>query len=93
MSPEIVQMRRKGVITLPVGLRRKYDLNEGEIFTLVDLGNGAFVLSQRPSTFARLADKIRAIWREDKVTLDDLLKTLEEERERYYQEHYVNPRP
>ena len=45
MTTTTVQIRRKGVITLPVALRRQYGLDEGDVFTLVDLGDGSFLLT------------------------------------------------
>jgi len=40
-----VQIRRKGAITLPVELRRRYGLGEGDVFTVVDLGDGSILLT------------------------------------------------
>jgi bifunctional DNA-binding transcriptional regulator/antitoxin component of YhaV-PrlF toxin-antitoxin module len=37
-----IQIRKKGSITLPLESRHKYDLDEGDIFTLIDLGDGSF---------------------------------------------------
>ena len=34
--PTTVQMRAKGTLVIPVELREKYALSEGDIFTLVD---------------------------------------------------------
>ena len=49
MSTVTVQIRRKGVITLPVELRRLYNLDEGDVLTLLDLGDGSFLLTPRIS--------------------------------------------
>lgn len=49
-----VQIRRKGVITLPVEMRRRYGLDEGDVFTLLDLGDGSFLLTPRVSQVGRL---------------------------------------
>jgi bifunctional DNA-binding transcriptional regulator/antitoxin component of YhaV-PrlF toxin-antitoxin module len=45
MSTMTVQIRRKGVITLPIELCRRYNLDEGDVFTLVDLGDGSILLT------------------------------------------------
>lgn len=89
METKIIQIRQKGVITVPVELRRKYGLSEGDIFTLVDLGDGAFILTPGSSEVARLGDKVAKILREEGVSTEDLLRALEEEREEYYKEKYV----
>ena len=41
-----VQMRSKGTITFPAKLRSKYKLQDGEVFTIIDLGEGTFFLNQ-----------------------------------------------
>lgn len=85
----IIQIRSKGTLTLPVELRRKYGLNEGDVLTLIDLGEGALLLSPKITQLDRLGDRVAQIMEEEGVTIDDLLGALEEERERYYQERYA----
>jgi len=89
MTTMTVQVRRKGIITLPAQLRRQYGLDEGDVFTLVDLGDGAFLLTPRVSQLARLGDQVARIMAEEDVTLEELLEALDQEREAYYREHYV----
>ena len=81
-----LQIRTKGSLTLPVELRRKYGLNEGDVLTLVDLGDGAFVLYPGITTVDRSGDRVAQVMAEENVTLEDILEALDEERERYYQE-------
>ncbi len=88
MSSETIQIRKKGVITLPIYLRRRYDLTEGDVFTITDLGEGAFLLTSGVSDFARLADKASEITANAGLSTEKLLRALAEERERYYAEHY-----
>lgn len=90
MSQGTIQLREKGVLTLPVNLRRKYSLRAGDVFSLIDLGEGAFVLSPGGSKLAALGDKVSELLQEQEVSLDDMLLVLEEEREQYYREHYVD---
>jgi bifunctional DNA-binding transcriptional regulator/antitoxin component of YhaV-PrlF toxin-antitoxin module len=89
MTTMTVQIRRKGVITLPVELRRQYNLDEGDVFTLVDLGDGSFLLTPRVSQVARLGNQVAQLMEEGDVTLDEMLEALDQERETYYQEHYA----
>ncbi|HNT26402.1 MAG TPA: AbrB/MazE/SpoVT family DNA-binding domain-containing protein [Anaerolineales bacterium] len=84
-----IQIRSKGSLTLPMELRRKYGLNEGDIFTLIDLGDGAFMLTPNASTVARLGDRVADLLSEQNVPVDEVLQALDEERQRYYQERYV----
>ncbi len=84
-----VQIRSKGSITLPASFRKKYNLEEGEFFKLIDVGDGSFFLVPMNSKVMKNADKVAKKVKEANVTLDDLLQTLDEERKRYYKEHYV----
>ncbi|HEX9616229.1 MAG TPA: AbrB/MazE/SpoVT family DNA-binding domain-containing protein, partial [Anaerolineales bacterium] len=74
---------KKGNLTLPVALRNKYGFKEGDIFTLIDLGEGAILLTPRASQVNRLGDRVAEKLAEAGVSLNDLLQTLDEERERY----------
>jgi AbrB family looped-hinge helix DNA binding protein len=89
MATSTVQIRRKGLITLPMELRRQYNLEEGDVLTLVDLGDGSFLLTPRVSQVARLGDQVARLMEEEDVSLDEMLKVLEQEREHYYREHYA----
>jgi bifunctional DNA-binding transcriptional regulator/antitoxin component of YhaV-PrlF toxin-antitoxin module len=90
MNEGTIQLRDKGVITLPIGLRRKYSLRAGDVFSLVELGEGAFALTPQPSRVAALGDKVSELLQDAGVSVEDVLQTLDEERERYYSEHYVD---
>ena len=89
MSAVNIQLRRKGILTLPVSLRRKYGLDENDVFTLEDLGNGSFLLIPRVSNVARLGDRVAEVMAEEKLSLKEMLEALDDERENYYREHYV----
>ena len=91
MSAVNIQLRRKGILTLPVSLRRKYNLDENDVFTLEDLGNGSFLLIPMVSNVARLGDRVAEVMAEEDVSLEDMLEALDEERQDYYREHYDQP--
>jgi len=84
-----VQMRGKGTITFPAKLRSKYKLQDGEVFTIIDLGEGTFLLKPMVSQVNKLSSQIEKRLKEENVSLDDLLQALDEERKIYYQENYV----
>jgi AbrB family looped-hinge helix DNA binding protein len=90
MATMTVQIRRKGIITLPVEIRRRYGLDEGDVFNLVDLGDGSFLLTPRVSQVARLGDQVARTMAEEGVDLEEMLKTLDQEREFYYRKHYAD---
>jgi len=89
MTTNTIQVRKKGAITLPADFRSRYGVGEGDVFTLIDLGDGSFLLTPRVSQVNRLGDRVAEILQEEGVSLDDLLNTLDGERERYYQERYA----
>ena len=84
-----IQIRGKGNITLPVSLRNKYDLGEGDVLTLIDMGDGTFMLTPQLSNVNLLGEKITRLITADNISTDDLIKSLDEEREQYYREHYA----
>jgi bifunctional DNA-binding transcriptional regulator/antitoxin component of YhaV-PrlF toxin-antitoxin module len=77
-----VQLAQRGIITLPNSMRNKYNLRPGDSLTIRDLG-GVFVLSPRHSEIDELADRITQALVERGETLETMLQTLREERERY----------
>ena len=88
MSAVNIQLRRKGILTLPVSLRRKYNLDENDVFTLEDLGNGSLLLIPQVSKVAHLGDRVAEVMAEEEVSLEDMLEALDQERENYYREQY-----
>ena len=85
-----IQLRSKGTFVLPKRLRQKYGFQPGDVFALIDLGEGAFVLTPQVSSLAALGDKVAGVMEEEGIALEEMLDSLEQERERYYREHYVN---
>lgn len=84
-----VQMRSKGTITFPAKLRSKYKLQEGEVFTIIDLGGGSFLLKPKVLDVDVFSRRIAKRIKEENVSLDELLQALDDERKTYYQENYV----
>jgi len=87
-----IQVRQKGVLTLPIELRRRYHIDEGDVLTLVELGEGAFMLIPLVSEVARLGDQAAQALAESGADVDDLLQALDDERRAYYAGQYA-PRP
>jgi len=70
-------------------MRKKYNFQEGGFLRLIDVGDGSFFLVPKDSKVLKITEKIAKNLKEDNVTLEDLLQTLDEERKRYYQERYA----
>lgn len=84
-----IQVRNRGVITLPADLREKYGIENGDLYRLVDL-DGVFVLTPLVPLVPELANEIEKIRLETGLSVEELLQGLREQRERYYQEKYGN---
>jgi AbrB family looped-hinge helix DNA binding protein len=84
-----LQIRGKGTITLPASLRKKYHLEEGEVLTIIDLGEGTLLLKPMVSNVNKLSSQIAKRLKTENVNLDDLSEVLDVERKAYYQEHYA----
>jgi len=80
-----IQVRKRGVLTLPSDLRDKYAIQEGDTFRLVDV-DGIFVLTPMVPMVPELAGEIERIRQEAGISMEELLQKLREERERYSQE-------
>lgn len=76
-----LKMAKRGLLTIPKRLRDSYGMKSGDIFTLLDLGEGIFILSPKRSEIDAIADKIANQWTEDGETLDSMLEALREERD------------
>jgi AbrB family looped-hinge helix DNA binding protein len=53
-----IQVVRRGVITLPKELRKKNDIEEGDLLTMIDLGDGVVLMSTNRSRVDEVASKI-----------------------------------
>jgi len=68
----IVQIRKKGTLTLPMELRKRYQLDEGDPVTLIDLDEGIF-LSPKRSVLPKLAAQIEELCLKKNITLTELI--------------------
>jgi bifunctional DNA-binding transcriptional regulator/antitoxin component of YhaV-PrlF toxin-antitoxin module len=82
-----IQIRDRGVFTLPSELRDKYDIGSGKIYQLIDL-EGVFVLVPMIPMVPGLAQEIEAIRKESGLSMEELLAGLREQREKYTAEKY-----
>jgi bifunctional DNA-binding transcriptional regulator/antitoxin component of YhaV-PrlF toxin-antitoxin module len=82
-----VQVRSRGVLTLPASLREKYNIQSGDTFQVLDL-DGLFVLTPMVPMVPELAREIERARLEAGLGVEELLTALREQRERYYRETY-----
>lgn len=76
----MLRIRRKGILTLPASLRKKYKLEEGQMLTIIDLGEGRILLTPKVSQVDKLADQIAQEFKDEDITFEDLLQALKEVR-------------
>ncbi len=82
-----VQVRKRGVVTLPADLRKKYDIQMGDTFQVVDL-DGLFVFTPMVPMVPELAREIEKARIEAGLSTEELMAGLREQRERYHRETY-----
>jgi len=87
-----VQVRQRGVLTLPGELREKYGIRPGDTFRLIDL-DGIFVLTPMTSMVPELAREIERVRSESGLTIEELLSALREQRERHLAGNHVTEHP
>ena len=89
---ETLQIRKRGVVTLPAELRQKYNIQEGDSYRVLDL-DGIFVLTPMVPMVPELAREIEKARLEAGLSMEDLLKSLRQQRERYHRETYESNQP
>ncbi len=70
-------------ITLPTEWRTENEIGDGDTLTLVDLGDGIIALATKRSRVDKLADALAEAWRDSGMTLESMLKTLRDVREKH----------
>ncbi len=81
------QVRQRGQLTIPQKLRESLAINDGDIVTLVQIGDNILLTPKSLRTF-ELGDKIADMLAEEGLTLADLLNELPQIRQEIYQEKY-----
>ncbi|MFZ1267017.1 MAG: hypothetical protein WAU95_11175, partial [Anaerolineae bacterium] len=69
-----------------------YGIQAGDIFRLVDI-EGTMVFTPMVAMVPELAREIERLRLEAGLSLDQLLVSLRQQRERYYEEHYAAAEP
>ena len=83
-----VQIRQRGTLTLPVQLREKYNIQAGDTYRVIDF-DGTLVLTPMAPMVPELAREIERMRLESGLSIEELLVSLREQRERYHAEHYA----
>ncbi|MBN1956142.1 MAG: AbrB/MazE/SpoVT family DNA-binding domain-containing protein [Anaerolineae bacterium] len=86
-EPAVVQVRERGQFTIPAEMRREMGIQDGDLFTLIRLGD-TLIATRKRLVAPEIAQAIETLMQEAGVTLEDLLEGLEEQREAYSREKY-----
>jgi AbrB family looped-hinge helix DNA binding protein len=70
-----IQVRQRGVLTLPAELREQYNIQEGDTFSLVDL-DGIFVLTPMMPILPELVARDKTCRLETGMGLNEFIKRL-----------------
>jgi AbrB family looped-hinge helix DNA binding protein len=90
-KPFYTEVRERGQVTIPKKLRDQYCLSEGSQLAVIPMGK-AILLAPRPLPLDEARRKLMAIMRDSGISLKDMLKGLDEEREKIAKKHYGKPR-
>ncbi len=82
-----VQVRQRGNVTLPIDIRKRYKVQDGDTYRLIDL-DGLLVLSPMAPMLPELAREIERARLEAGLSMDEMLKGLREQRTQYVAEKY-----
>ena len=86
--PKAVKLWGRGQLTIPKGLRQALKLDEDSQLTVFVVGP-CLVLTPKRLLRASLARDVERTMKAKGMSLDDLLKTLKEERQRYHREAHA----
>jgi len=72
-------MRQRGSVTIPTEIRKRYQLDDGDPLTIVDLGDGFFISPKR-SVLPKLVTEMEQLRDKYNVTLEELIAGLIDKR-------------
>lgn len=79
----------RGQLTIPASLRKELRVDEETVLNVVKVGD-ALILTPKKLVGDTLAKKAQKAMEKAGLSLEDLLKDLEKQRERYNREHCGN---
>lgn len=80
-------IQRKGQLTIPVELRRKYGLEEGSVVDVIDEGDGIKIAPREVMALDAL-ERIGKALKERGISLEEMIEGGRKVREEIYKEKY-----
>lgn len=81
------EVKARGQLTIPKKIREEGNLYEGETVSIIPIGDSILVTPRKPA-LDEARREIRKIMKASGMSLDDLLKGIEAEREGLFEETY-----
>jgi AbrB family looped-hinge helix DNA binding protein len=86
------EIKSRGQLTIPKGVRETGRFEEGDSVTIIPAGDAMIIIPKR-FDLDEARRKLRKILKESGLTVEDILESLEEDREAVYEETYGRKRP
>ncbi len=86
-TSRLIRVRARGQLTIPQDLREALNLDEETGLNVFRVGK-VLLMTPKPLQRASLASEVEREMKREGLTLDDLLKDLKNQRERYTAETY-----
>ncbi len=87
LKPIVTEIKPRGLITIPKKIRDAVHLEEGQIVTVIAVGDTILVTPKRLQ-LDKVRRQIARILKETKLSPEEVLKGLKESREFVYKETY-----
>jgi AbrB family looped-hinge helix DNA binding protein len=87
-KPFTAEIKPRGQLTIPKRIREMSHLEEGQIVSIIPVGD-AVIITPKRLELDEARREIRRILKASGLTVEDILQGLKEEREKLYQETYV----
>jgi len=87
MSTLAVRVQEKGQVTIPLEIRRKLNLKQGDMVTFVETENGV-IIKPAEVIVSEALDEIGRVLKTKGISLDDLIKRGREIRGEIVEEEY-----
>jgi AbrB family looped-hinge helix DNA binding protein len=83
------EIKSRGQLTIPKRIREKNHLEEGQIVSIIPIGD-AVIITPKRLELDEARREIRRILKASGLTAEEILEGLKEEREKLYQENYAH---
>jgi bifunctional DNA-binding transcriptional regulator/antitoxin component of YhaV-PrlF toxin-antitoxin module len=87
LKPLTTEIKSRGQLTIPKKIRVMGHLEEGQVVSIIPVGDSV-IITPRRLELDEARREIRKLLKASRLSEEDLLKGLQEEREKLYQETY-----